>query len=385
MMKNKNPAGSHKSLRNWMLFSGFILGAAAVILARTGNPPNMGICAACFVRDTAGGLGLFSKPAGLQYLRPEIPGFLLGSFVAAVLFREFRSRGGSSPLLRFIIGAFVTIGAMVFLGCPIRLIVRLGSGDHVTAWSGLLGLVAGVGIGCLCIRRGFSLGTGCEMKPFSALAGPLMGLGLLGFIFFLKYGNSGDLGGFIETKWHAPIFLSLLLGLLVGFFAQRSRYCTTGGFRDALLWRDFRLLNGYLVLLATIAVGNLLLDLLWPGDRKLFDWGASPLTHSIHLWNFLGLLLVGLGSTLVGGCPFRQLVATGQGNSDAALTVLGMMFGAAFCHNFGLIAAPASAVAAGGPTQPAKVAVLVGIALLFVIGMICTDRKRRRTADAGNL
>ncbi len=367
---------NQKNLRTWTLITGFIIGAAAVALARFGNPPNMGICAACFVRDTAGGLGLFSGPAGLQYLRPEIPGFLIGSFAAALFFKEFRSRGGSSPALRFLIGAFIMIGALVFLGCPIRMMVRLGSGDYATAGIGLLGIVAGVGFGSLCIRRGFSLGPGRDMKPLAAFTAPLLAFGLLAFILVLKYGGDGDPRGFLETEWHAPVLLSLCLAVLVGFFGQRSRYCTTGGFRDVILWREFRLFNGYVVLMATLAAGNLLVDFLLPDGRRFFDWSASPLAHSVHLWNFLGMLLVGLGSVLAGGCPLRQLVAAGQGNSDAALTVVGLLFGAAFCHNFGLASLPATAEAAGGPGSAGRAAVLVGIVLLVVIGLFCTERKK---------
>jgi len=39
----------------------------------------------------------------------------------------------------------------------------------------------------------------------------------------------------------APIMLSLGIGLLVGAFAQRSRICTAGGIRDAIMLKDFHL------------------------------------------------------------------------------------------------------------------------------------------------
>jgi uncharacterized protein len=49
----------------------------------------MGICMACFERDVAGALGLHRADV-VQYLRPEIIGFALGAFVAALLYGEFR-------------------------------------------------------------------------------------------------------------------------------------------------------------------------------------------------------------------------------------------------------------------------------------------------------
>lgn len=107
--------------------TGIAVGVLAPILVKLGNPGNMGICVACFSRDIAGGLGLH-RAAAVQYIRPEIIGFVLGSLVAALLFREFRPRTGSAPLARFLLGIFAMIGALVFLGCPWRAYLRLGGG-----------------------------------------------------------------------------------------------------------------------------------------------------------------------------------------------------------------------------------------------------------------
>jgi len=73
----------------------------------------MGICVACFERDIAGAIG-FHRAAVVQYMRPEIIGFVLGSLLAAYLFKEFRPRVGSAPIVRFVLGAFAMIGALVF-------------------------------------------------------------------------------------------------------------------------------------------------------------------------------------------------------------------------------------------------------------------------------
>ena len=96
---------------------GAVIGLLAVWLQHLGNPANMGICVACFERDVAGGLGLH-RAAIVQYLRPEIMGLVLGALAAAVFSREFRPRGGSAPLVRFVLGMVAAMGALVFLGCP---------------------------------------------------------------------------------------------------------------------------------------------------------------------------------------------------------------------------------------------------------------------------
>ena len=118
-----------------ILAAGVAVGIAALILTASGNPKNMGFCIACFLRDIAGALGLHSA-ANVQYIRPEIIGIVVGAAAAALAAREFRAKAGASPACRFVLGMFVMIGALVFLGCPLRMVIRLGGGD-LTAVGGL--------------------------------------------------------------------------------------------------------------------------------------------------------------------------------------------------------------------------------------------------------
>lgn len=92
------------------------------------QPPNMGVCIVCFLRDIAGALRLHTAPP-VQYLRPEILGLVLGAFAAALAAREFRVTGGAGTLTRFVLGILVMIGFLVFLGCPLRTTLRLAAGD----------------------------------------------------------------------------------------------------------------------------------------------------------------------------------------------------------------------------------------------------------------
>src|SRR5512137_182700 len=148
--------GRFLSSRGGIIVTGLAVGVLAPILVKLGNPANMGVCVACFSRDIAGALGLH-RAAAVQYIRPEIIGLVLGSLVAALITREFRPRTGSAPLLRFLLGMFAVIGALVFLGCPWRAYLRLAGGDW-NAILGIVGLVAGIGLGVLFLRMGFSLG-----------------------------------------------------------------------------------------------------------------------------------------------------------------------------------------------------------------------------------
>ena len=130
-----------------------------------------------------------------------------------------------------------------------------------------------------------------------------------------------------------------------------------GGIRDAVMFKDFNLITGFAAILVTIVIGNLILKTFNPG------FAGQPVAHTDGVWNFLGMVLVGWGSILLGGCPLRQLILTGEGNSDSAMAVLGMIFGAAVCHNFGL------ASSADGPTARGQIAVIIGLVVVAIISV----------------
>ena len=141
---------------SWIVvIAGAVVGLAAVVLTHLGNPANMGFCIACFLRDITGAVGMHGA-AKVQYVRPEIIGLVLGAFIMSVATKEFRAKAGSSPATRFVLGAFVMIGALAFLGCPLRMVLRIGGGD-LNAVVGLVGFTLGIFIGIQFLKRGFSL------------------------------------------------------------------------------------------------------------------------------------------------------------------------------------------------------------------------------------
>jgi hypothetical protein len=351
------------------ILTGIVVGVLAPLLVYAGNPGNMGICVACFNRDIAGALG-FHRAAVVQYIRPEIIGFVLGALIAALLFREFKPRGGSSPLIRFLLGMFAMVGALVFLGCPWRAYLRLGGGDW-NAIPGILGLFAGIGLGIVFLKRGFSLG---RSRPASAVSGWVMPVFVVILLVLLVaaplFGRDADgqaVGPiFFSEKgpgsMHAPLLISLAAGLLIGFLAQRSRFCTVGALRDVVLLRDSHLLNGVIALLAAAVVTNLAL-----GQFKA-GFVDQPVAHTDWLWNFGGMVLSGLAFTLAGGCPGRQVFLSGEGDSDAAIFVFGMIAGAGVAHTYSL----ASSVAGPGTYGPA--AAIAGLVILCVIGLTMREK-----------
>ena len=355
--------------KNWLksygliILTGIVVGIAALVLTAAGNPKNMGFCIACFERDIAGALGLHSA-GKVQYMRPEIIGIVLGSMVAALAAKEFRARAGSSPAIRFVLGLFVMIGALVFLGCPLRMVIRLGGGD-LTAAVGLLGFLAGILVGVVFLKKGFSLGRAYAVRKSEGFMLPGVMVVLLVLLVaapqLLKSSEEGP--GSMRAFW----VISLVAGLVVGLLAQRSRLCMAGGLRDAFMLRDFTLLSGFLAIWVTITIGNLIM-----GKYNL-GMLSQPIAHTQHLWSFLGMALAGWGSILLGGCPLRQLILAGEGNGDSAVTVLGMVVGAAIAHNFGMAGNPDSMVdgvyKVGGTSTVGMAAVILGFVVLAAISV----------------
>ncbi|HDQ70749.1 MAG TPA: YedE-related selenium metabolism membrane protein [Chloroflexi bacterium] len=354
-----------------VILAGAVIGILASLLQAAGNPPNMGICVACFERDIAGALGLH-RAAVVQYVRPEIIGFMLGALVAALVFREFKARAGSAPIVRFFLGVFAMIGALAFLGCPWRALLRLAGGD-LNAIIGLGGLTLGVAIGVQFLKSGYNLGRSRTTYPAVGWIMPAFMAGLLFLLLFnVKTGESGALF-FSEAgpgAMRAAIWISLGAGLLIGFLAQRTRFCTMGSIRDVILMNDTHLVSGVGALLAAAFVTNLALG------QVRFGVFGQPVAHSQHLWNFLGMGLAGLAFALAGGCPGRQLFLAGEGDGDAGVFVLGMITGAALAHNFMLAGKPDNVETGllGGIGPYGMVAVLLGLIVCLVIGFTMREK-----------
>lgn len=360
MTASKNKTG--------IIVAGAVIGVVASLLVLFGNPVNMGFCIACFVRDTAGAVGLH-RAAAVQYIRPEIIGIVLGSCAVALAKKEFAPRGGSAPMTRFALGFCVMIGCLMFLGCPFRMIVRLAGGD-LNALVAFVGFAAGILTGVFFLNKGYSLKRTYKLPKLEGSILPAVVIGLLillvaapSFIFFTEAG-----GG--PGALHAPVIISLIAGLIVGALAQRTRLCMVGGIRDVVLFREFKLIIGFGAILVSALICNLILTAATQGTYFHLAFAGQPVAHSDGLWNALGMYLTGFGCVLLGGCPLRQLVMAGEGNTDSAITIVGLFVGAAFAHNFGL------ASSADGPTFNGRIAVLICIAVVAVIACANTFRKK---------
>lgn len=366
---------SYWTPRTKIIVGGALFGIFGALAVNLGNPANMGICVACFLRDITGALKLHQAGV-VQNLRPEVMGFTLGAFITAMYFGEFRSRGGSAPLIRFVLGALVMIGAMAFLGCPIRMLLRLAGGDG-NALVGLAGMIFGILVGIFFLKKGFNLGRSIKMPAIGGYIMPVVMIALLIFAFVKP--------GFIITSTTGPgsqyvaVWGALLIGLGVGFMAQRTRFCSVGAWRDIFLVRDFHLISGIIAFFLAALIMNAILGNFSAGGVVIngvdvnynFGFSGQPIAHTQHAWNFLGMGLLGLAAVMLGGCPLRNLILSGEGDNDAAVTVLGYIAGAAIAHNFG-ISASAAGIGVNG-----DVAVIIGWIFCIGLGLVMTLKKKQ--------
>ena len=340
------------------LFGG-LFGAAAVGLTALGNPASSGLCASCFLVNVAGSLHLHAK-SSQSYLRPELLGIVLGAFFAAFSSREFRVRGGSSPVLHFVGGAFVLLGCEVFIGCPIKALLRTAGGGGAGV-AGLLGLAAGVAFAAAFMRDGFGF------RPKAGIP-EAAGLALPGVAFILLFAASMGTDLFAGTgigvgASHAPFAASAAAGIFFGAAGQRSRFCVTGSVQNAVLARDFREGAGTAAFLAVALLLNLFLGIFLP------TVSLEPGAHTDLAWAFLAMAMTGFGAILISGCPFRQIVLASTGDMDAAAAMAGMLAAAALSVTLGIGSSPAGVTAAG------KLAVLAGWMFFLAVGV-----RHRKTA-----
>jgi YedE family putative selenium metabolism protein len=347
----------------WLACAG--VGALSALLVVLGNPGNMGVCGACFLRDTAGALGLFAGD-GPRIFRPELVGLMTGAFLMRLVQRRSEGRAGAHSAARFVLGIWMGIGALVFLGCPFRMLQRLGGGD-LNAWVGLPGFIAGVGAGRLFEKHGYTAGKTAEV--ITPAGSPPLALAVGALVIFLAgmmpFGpGPSDLTG---TPPHAPWYWALGITVVAGAILSLTGFCAITAARQifsgprTMLWAALALIVGYAVFSAL--TGKLKISL-----------ADQPVSHSDHVWNMLALALVGLTGVLARGCPVRQVVLAGEGNGDAMITAAGILAGCSLAHSFQTVSS------ATGATPAGRIAVLIGLAFCFAYAcavLIAVARQNR--------
>jgi uncharacterized membrane protein YedE/YeeE len=133
---------------------------------------------------------------------------------------------------------------------------------------------------------------------------------------------------------------TLIIGTIVGYLGQRSRFCTISGIRDFFLVKDSYRLKGLIGIVIGGVIGFALVNKLG-GDLSSFTKGS---------WQFMPMLKDGLNvipsilipvsavgaffmayfSVMAEGCPFRQHVMAGEGRLSGIIYIAGLVLGVVF-------------------------------------------------------
>ena len=170
------------------------------------------------------------------------------------------------------------------------MLIRMSAGN-LNAYVALAGFVGGVFTGTAALKRGFSLGRSYESQSASGYVLPV----LLVLILILSVTTSlmavSEKG---PGSMHAPVLIALVGGLVFGAVSQKCRTCFAGSFRDVILMKNFDLIT---IIGAFFAV-MLLFNMVTGGFKLSFD--GQPVAHAQHLWNILGMYVVGFAAVLAG-------------------------------------------------------------------------------------
>ncbi|HVP94990.1 MAG TPA: YeeE/YedE thiosulfate transporter family protein [Methanoregulaceae archaeon] len=145
------------------LFVGFLIGVLAAfvqgLLISAGGPEAYGFCVACHTRDLVdwgvngiAGTKLAIAPISANSVLPvlTIIGVLIGAFISARYYREFRLKSANPlDIVKFCAGGFIfMVFALFMAGCPYRIALNIGYGNFI-AFIGVIAIVVGVFAGTM--------------------------------------------------------------------------------------------------------------------------------------------------------------------------------------------------------------------------------------------
>lgn len=160
-------------------------------------------------------------------------------------------------------------------------------------------------------------------------------------------------------------FLSILIGVAMGFFIQRVRASSPG-----MIAKNLRLENISVIkfMALTMAVGMIVVYALSLVIPQLLHFDVKP---AYVVGVLLGGLVFGVGFGLGGYCPGTCVVGIGEGRKDAIVAILGGVVGAlAFTLVYTTMIEPIIGIANLGKITLADVLHLPSILVALVVGSI---------------
>ena len=129
----------------------------------------------------------------------------------------------------------------------------------------------------------------------------------------------------VQTLAKTVVWWGFGLGVVFGFFANKTNFCTMGAVSDVVNMGDWGRMRAWLLAIAVAILGTNILA--WSGtvDITKTIYTSQNLPWLAHL---VGGLTFGVGMTLASGCGNKTLVRVGGGNLKAVVVFLYMAYSA---------------------------------------------------------
>lgn len=116
------------------------------------------------------------------------------------------------------------------------------------------------------------------------------------------------------------MYVSLLVGFLYGFIAQREQFCFSGGIKDFVLFKQTKRTASLLVaMIVAIVVTQ------YSASKFEFDLlDTRYFTNVNYLFLVLGGAMFGFGMMISDGCSSRHLIKTVQGDKDSFFVLISL-------------------------------------------------------------
>lgn len=120
---------------------------------------------------------------------------------------------------------------------------------------------------------------------------------------------------------HAFSGWTWIIGLLIGYTLQRSKFCFTASFRDPVLVGSTSVLRAILVAFMIMTIGF--------GVLQTIQGGSDPvgLVEPAGANTAVGAILFGIGMVLAGGCASGTLMRIGEGFILQMVVLIGFIIG----------------------------------------------------------
>ena len=117
------------------------------------------------------------------------------------------------------------------------------------------------------------------------------------------------------------IVLSALFGILVGFLAERSDFCTHGIISEPMVLRRWTKIWGLIALWIGFAL------VFYPLASFMAPDLIPPVRVPVRLSQLVGGIILGYGMVYAGGCPFGTLYRVGKGYAQSIYALIGFVVG----------------------------------------------------------